>query len=114
MDPNFVPSYNNARAAGYTDIDVYWFPCNGASHNCKSYATQLSEISATFQANSMDIGRIWIDLEKDAAVCNNVGIADPLSLPLPQIYSFIGILMANFCTVELRCRRQYCSSAVFD
>ena len=83
VDPNFVPSYNNARAAGYTDIDVYWFPCNGASHNCKSYATQLSEISATFQANSMDIGRIWIDLEKDAAVCNNVGIADTLSLP-PQ------------------------------
>jgi len=72
VDPNFVSSYNNARAAGYTDIDMYWFPCNGSGNNCKSYATQLSEISATFSAHSMKIGTIWIDLEKDAAVCNNV------------------------------------------
>jgi hypothetical protein len=26
VDPNFVPSYQNARAAGFTDIDIYWFP----------------------------------------------------------------------------------------
>lgn len=73
VDPNFVPSYNNARGAGYTDIDTYWFPCNGAGHSCKSYATQLSEIAATFRAHSMKIGTIWIDLEKDS-VCNNVSI----------------------------------------
>lgn len=24
VDPNFVGSYNNARAAGITDIDAYW------------------------------------------------------------------------------------------
>jgi hypothetical protein len=24
VDPNFVPSYKNARAAGITDIDAYW------------------------------------------------------------------------------------------
>jgi hypothetical protein len=71
VDPNFVPSYNNARAAGYTDIDTYWFPCNGIGHNCKSYATQIAEIGATFNAHSMAIGTIWIDLEKDAAICNN-------------------------------------------
>ena len=76
VDPNFVPSYNNARAAGYTDIDMYWFPCNGSGNNCKSYADQLSEIGATFNANSMNIGRIWIDFEKDSAVCNNVSITD--------------------------------------
>jgi len=74
VDPNFVPSYNNARTAGYTDIDTYWFPCNGSGNNCKSYATQISELSATFNANHMNIGTIWIDLEKDAAICNNVGI----------------------------------------
>ena len=45
VDPNFVPSYNNARAAGYTNIDMFWFPCNGSGNNCKSYATQISEIS---------------------------------------------------------------------
>ena len=80
VDPNFVPSYKNARAAGYTDIDMYWFPCNGSGHNCKSYAKQLSEIAATFKANSMDIGRIWIDFEKDSS-CNNVSNAES------QIYS---------------------------
>jgi len=70
VDPNFVRSYNNARAAGYTDIDTYWFPCNGAGHNCKPYATQIAELGAAFRANSMKIGRIWIDLEKDSG-CNN-------------------------------------------
>ncbi|KAF5328358.1 hypothetical protein D9619_013284 [Psilocybe cf. subviscida] len=70
VDPNFVSSYNNARAAGYTDIDMYWFPCTGANNPCKSFATQLNEISATFNAHSMDIGTIWIDLEADS-VCNN-------------------------------------------
>ncbi|KAF8802046.1 glycoside hydrolase [Phlegmacium glaucopus] len=70
VDPNFVGSYNNARAAGYTDIDTYWFPCNGSGHNCKSYATQIAELGATFNAHSMKIGTIWIDLEKDS-VCNN-------------------------------------------
>lgn len=72
VDPNFVSSYNNARAAGITNIDTYWFPCNGSGNSCKSYATQLSELAATFSAHSMDIGTIWIDLEQDS-VCNNVG-----------------------------------------
>ncbi|KAH9474386.1 putative GH family 25 lysozyme 4 [Psilocybe cubensis] len=71
VDPNFVPSYNNARSAGYTDIDTYWFPCNGSGNKCKSYATQLSELAQTFKAHSMNIGTIWIDFEKDAAICNN-------------------------------------------
>jgi len=75
VDPNFVSSYNNARAAGYTDIDTYWFPCNGSGNQCKSYAEQISQISATFNANHMNIGRIWIDFEKDARICNNVGIS---------------------------------------
>jgi len=71
VDPNFVGSYNNARAAGYTDIDTYWFPCNGSGNKCKSYATQLSELAEAFSANSMDIGMIWIDLEQDSTICDN-------------------------------------------
>ncbi|KZP08576.1 glycoside hydrolase family 25 protein [Athelia psychrophila] len=70
VDPNFVGSYNNARAAGYTNIDAYWFPCSGSGNSCKSYATQIADLGATFSAHSMDIGRIWIDMEADST-CNN-------------------------------------------
>lgn len=69
VDPNFVASYNNARAAGYTNIDTYWYPCTGTGNACKSYAEQIAEIGATFSAHSMKIGRIWIDIEKDS-ICN--------------------------------------------
>lgn len=71
VDPNFVQTYKNARAAGITNIDMYWFPCTGSGNPCKSYATQIAEIGATFNANSMQIGTIWVDIEKDST-CNNV------------------------------------------
>ena len=69
IDPNFVGSYNNARAAGYTNIDAYWYPCTGSGNACKSYAEQIAEIGSTFNAHSMKIGTVWIDMEKDS-VCN--------------------------------------------
>ena len=73
VDPNFTRSYDNARAAGYTDIDAYLFPCNGSGHRCKSYATQISELQQAIKSHSMNIGTIWIDFEKDSS-CNNVSI----------------------------------------
>ena len=91
VDPNFVSSYKNARAAGYTNIDMYWFPCNGSGNKCKSYATQLSEIAATFKAHSMDIGTIWIDLEKDSG-CDNVSIR----VHSPRIVLLTGTFMGIF------------------
>lgn len=80
VDPNFVSSYNNARAAGITNIDTYWYPCTGSGNSCKSFAEQIAEIGATFSAHSMKIGRIWIDIEKDS-VCGtwNYGAAGNLS-----------------------------------
>jgi len=80
VDRNFVATYNNARAAGITNIDTYWFPCTGSSHNCKSFATQISELGAVFKAHSMKIGTIWVDIEKDS-VCNpwNYGASGNLS-----------------------------------
>jgi hypothetical protein len=85
VDPNFLPSYNNARAAGITDIDTYWFPCTGdtilfgswwnsclnndinspkgSGNKCKSYDTQLAELGQTFVKNRMNIGTIWLDIE---------------------------------------------------
>ncbi|GJJ12718.1 hypothetical protein Clacol_006962 [Clathrus columnatus] len=71
VDPNFVPTYKNARAAGITNIDTYWFPCTGSGNTCKSFATQLAEIGDTFNANNMDIGTIWIDVELDFTICHN-------------------------------------------
>ncbi|KAF8056655.1 glycoside hydrolase superfamily [Lyophyllum atratum] len=80
VDPNFVSTYNNARAAGITNIDTYWYPCTGSGNACKSFATQISELGATFNAHSMQIGTIWLDMEKDT-VCNtwNWGSAGNLS-----------------------------------
>lgn len=46
-------SYKNARAAGYTNIDMWWFPYNGTKHKHKSYAAQLDAIAAVFKAHSM-------------------------------------------------------------
>ena len=96
VDPNFVPSYQNARAAGYTNIDMYWSPCNGSGNNCKLYAIQLSEIAVTRLENLMSIGRIWIVFERDSTVCNNVSsIAEPQNLFID--WKFYG----QFRTVEL-------------
>jgi len=70
VDPNFVSSYKNSRAAGITNIDAYWFPCSGSGNSCKPYATQIAQIGSTFSKNSMDIGTLWIDLESDST-CHN-------------------------------------------
>ncbi|KAG0073564.1 hypothetical protein BGZ92_003797, partial [Podila epicladia] len=37
VDSDFLPSYRNARAAGYTDIDVYMVPCTGSGNSCKPF-----------------------------------------------------------------------------
>lgn len=80
---------------------MYWFPCTGANNPCKSFATQLDEISATFSAHSMDIGTIWIDLEADS-VCNNVRSESsnsieilPHILKLMPLYSGTSELLAT-------------------
>jgi hypothetical protein len=97
VDPNFVSSYRNARAAGITNIDAYWFPCTGASNSCKSYATQLQELGATFKANSMNITTLWIDIENDSTICHNVSV------------EFLLTILTILCTmssVELRYQRK--------
>ncbi|KAF8193064.1 glycoside hydrolase superfamily [Pholiota molesta] len=94
VDPNFVASYKNARAAGYTNIDMYWFPCNGSGNSCKSYAAQVAAIASTFSANAMKIGTVWVDIEKDAAVCNNneLELMVPISLSSQWNYGSAGNL----------------------
>lgn len=74
VNSNFVGSYNNARAAGYTDIDTYWMPCNGNGNNCKPYSAQLALLARAFIENHMDIGTIWLDIEQFTYCSSNVGI----------------------------------------
>lgn len=69
LDPNFVNSYKNAVSAGYKDIDTYMFPCTGTSHKCKPYDQQVKLLTDAIAANKMNIGTIWLDIEKDN-VCN--------------------------------------------
>ena len=43
----------------------------GSGNPCKSPATQVAEIGATFSAHNMQIGRIWLDIEQ-SSVCGAV------------------------------------------
>ncbi|KAI8081285.1 glycoside hydrolase family 25 protein [Halteromyces radiatus] len=63
VDANLVQNYNNAIAAGLS-VDLYIFPCTGRS-TCKSPATQASEAIDAMNANHMQIGTIWLDVEVD-------------------------------------------------
>ena len=74
VNPDFVASYNNSKAAGYTDIQTYWLPCNGDGNKCKPYDVQLNELLTTFVNHHMEIGMIWLDFERDSDCPNNVRI----------------------------------------
>lgn len=63
IDPAFITSYNQIRASGITNIDGYFFPCTGSSHNCKSPQTQVNEIVNFLKANNILVKRLWLDLE---------------------------------------------------
>ncbi|KAM3069022.1 hypothetical protein ACMFMF_008988 [Clarireedia jacksonii] len=84
VDKNFVASYKNAKAAGFTRIDSYIFPCSGtptgSEPNCKSVDTQMAEYLKVIDDNKMDIDTLWLDLEPTSASnspCNawNLGAA---------------------------------------
>lgn len=62
VSTGFSTNVANAKAAGYTSIDVYMFPCTGSSYPCKSASQQVSEAVAA--VSGMTIGTFWIDLEK--------------------------------------------------
>ena len=73
VNPSFVPSYNNARQAGFTDIQGYVLLCNGNNITaCKSYQAQINEIEAAISSNKMIIGTLWFDIERDDDCPGNV------------------------------------------
>ncbi|KAB8303398.1 hypothetical protein EYC80_004827 [Monilinia laxa] len=84
VDKNFVASYKNAKAAGFTRIDSYIFPCTGtptgSEPKCKSIDTQMAEYLKAISDNNMNITTLWLDIEPTSASnspCNtwNLGAA---------------------------------------
>ncbi|KAI8143633.1 glycoside hydrolase superfamily [Fennellomyces sp. T-0311] len=69
VDSNCYQNYLNAKAGGFTSVDIYMFPCTGRS-TCKAPATQLQEIINYVGANKMIVGRLWLDVERDTAAGN--------------------------------------------
>src|ERR1043165_1500254 len=62
LDRSFLQNYKNAKAAGYTYIDVYMFPCAGRS-NCKTPREQVYKLAQTIKDNRLIVRTIWLDIE---------------------------------------------------
>lgn len=85
VDSNLVSSYNAARAAGITNIDIYMFPCTGTQPTgvaCKSPSTQVNELISAINSNGLQIGTIWLDIEPTSGTCNawNLGASSNTAL----------------------------------
>jgi hypothetical protein len=60
VDFDMPSNVANAHVAGFTNIDVYMFPCPTCP---KTGAEQFDELVNYIKANNVDIGMIWIDIE---------------------------------------------------
>lgn len=59
VDPNMAANVANARAAGFSYVDVYAFPCP----TCGNAAGQFNELWNAFIAKKVNIGMVWFDIE---------------------------------------------------
>jgi len=58
-DPNCAASVANAHAAGMQVVDAYFFPCP----TCGSATTQVNQMLSYFNANSVNVKTMWLDIE---------------------------------------------------
>ncbi|CAG8776538.1 29967_t:CDS:2, partial [Racocetra persica] len=70
VSPSCLSNYNNALAAGYKYIDLYFFPCTGYT-SCKSPTTQINELVSFVNSNHMLVQTIWLDFEKSSDCTSN-------------------------------------------
>lgn len=63
-------NYQNAIAAGYQYVDLYFQPCTGSAYNCKPPSAQINEMVSYVKTNNMNIHQLWLDLEQDA-ICTS-------------------------------------------
>ncbi|RYP62576.1 hypothetical protein DL769_007246 [Monosporascus sp. CRB-8-3] len=92
VDTALLGSYNAARSAGFTNIDIYFFPCTGTQPTgvaCKSPQTQVSEIESYISRNGMQIGRIWLDIEPTSGECNAWNLGASANTALAREYASI-------------------------
>lgn len=92
VDPNCYSNYKNAKAAGFTSVDIYMFPCTGRS-TCKSPATQVQEIVDYVGAHKMIVGTLWLDVEVDSAANNWPSTSEARSskFPRPELSIYLSI-----------------------
>ncbi|CAG8667770.1 4970_t:CDS:2, partial [Cetraspora pellucida] len=64
IDSNFLKSYENAKKAGFNNIDVYMFPCTGKS-TCKTPQQQVNELVKFINTNKIIVRTAWLDVEVD-------------------------------------------------
>ncbi|KAI9767112.1 MAG: hypothetical protein M1840_005901 [Geoglossum simile] len=92
VDPNFVPSYQAAIAAGYApaQIDAYMYPCTGNQVKtgvpCKSVSEQLNEFLTAIKDNHVIVHRLWLDIETepDSSPCNGWNLGKDANLALAK------------------------------
>ncbi|MGW7106557.1 glycoside hydrolase family 25 protein [Streptomyces xanthophaeus] len=59
VDPNLAATVANAWDAGFSNVDVYQFPC----FSCGNSAGQADSLVSYMKENSVKYGTVWLDVE---------------------------------------------------
>jgi GH25 family lysozyme M1 (1,4-beta-N-acetylmuramidase) len=59
VDPNLISNIQNAQSAGFSNVDVYLFPCVP----CGGPDQQINDLTSALSSAGVSIGTIWLDVE---------------------------------------------------
>lgn len=59
VDPNILNNLKNSWAAGFSNVDVYMFPCP----KCGNGAKQVQTLVSYLRQNKAKFGMLWLDIE---------------------------------------------------